>query len=376
MAERHWVGGTESWNGTAGSKWSLTAGGAGGEAEPTAADDVFFDAASGAVTVTVVTTTGVCRSLDFTGFTGTFNNVRQVNIGDATVGNTTLGSGMTYITTSGTLQFVSTASTNLITSNGITFGSRLTFGSDAGAGGAWKIQDALTIGTFSGRYLAMFGGTLDTNGMSVTVSHMTGNDLGAAWTLTLGASQVTISGNGVSPPNVWDWSSANASSVLNAGTSTILLSDTGNTAHGFHGGGRTYNNVNVSGGGTGVVSFIGANTFANFPQITDGTKSIRFTAATTQTYTGGTSFGNGANLITIDSNIAGTAATLSKASGTVECTSISLKDSTAAGGALWYAGPTPPSVDVSGNTGWTFSAVPIAGGGNGVQQNALLLGVG
>ena len=377
MANRYWVGGTDSWNGTALLKWSETSGGVGGAAEPTAADDVFFDSNSGTGTVTVVTTTGKCRSLNFTGFTGTFNNVRQVDIGDTTAGNIVLGSGMTYAGTSGTLQLVSTASGNLITSNGVTFGSTLTFGTDSGTGGTWEFQDAVTItGSPVERKIRLFGGLLDTNGQSVTTPVLESADLGGISKLTLGASTVTITGTGAAVTNVWDWSSANVGSVLNADTSTILISNTGSTNHDFHGGGRTYNLVNVSGGGTGVVSFIGANTFANLPQITGGTKSIRFTASTTQTYTGGTSFGNGSNLITIDSNIAGTAATLSKASGIVECTSISLKDSTATGGAQWYAGPTPPSVDVSGNTGWIFSAVPVASGGAGVQQNALLLGVG
>jgi len=47
MADRYWVGGTNNWNGTAGTKWALTSGGAGGQAEPTSADDVYFDAAPG-----------------------------------------------------------------------------------------------------------------------------------------------------------------------------------------------------------------------------------------------------------------------------------------------------------------------------------------
>ena len=45
MADRYWVGGTAAWDGTAGTKWALTSGGAGGQAIPTSADDVFFDAA-------------------------------------------------------------------------------------------------------------------------------------------------------------------------------------------------------------------------------------------------------------------------------------------------------------------------------------------
>ena len=72
MANRYWVGGTANWDATAGTKWATTSGGAGGAAVPTSADDVFFDAASGAVTCTL--TGGYfasCLSLTCTGFTGT-----------------------------------------------------------------------------------------------------------------------------------------------------------------------------------------------------------------------------------------------------------------------------------------------------------------
>lgn len=68
MANRYWVGGAGSWTNTA--KWSTTSGGAGGASIPTSADDVFFDANSGGGNITI-STTGTCRNLDTTGFTGT-----------------------------------------------------------------------------------------------------------------------------------------------------------------------------------------------------------------------------------------------------------------------------------------------------------------
>ena len=35
MAARYWVGGTDNWNATVGTKWATTSGGAGGAAVPT-----------------------------------------------------------------------------------------------------------------------------------------------------------------------------------------------------------------------------------------------------------------------------------------------------------------------------------------------------
>lgn len=74
MAARYWVGGTATWDGTAGSKWALTSGGAGGQAVPTSADTVFFDANSGANTITLGVSPTVV-SVTMTGFTGTFDGV-------------------------------------------------------------------------------------------------------------------------------------------------------------------------------------------------------------------------------------------------------------------------------------------------------------
>jgi hypothetical protein len=60
MALRYWVGGTNTWNATVGTKWALTSGGVGGQAAPVATDDVFFDAKPApnwiALTVTTLTT--------------------------------------------------------------------------------------------------------------------------------------------------------------------------------------------------------------------------------------------------------------------------------------------------------------------------------
>jgi hypothetical protein len=67
------------------------------------------------------------------------------------------------------------------------------------------------------------------------------------------------------------------------------------------------------------------------------------------------------NVITINSSTAGTQATLSKASGTVSCDYLSLKDSDATGGAEWHAGVN--STVVSNVTGWldiSANSLPVA----------------
>lgn len=71
MAARYWVGGTDTWDATVGTKWALTDGGAGGQTVPGSADTVFFTALSGAVTCTWSATSPTVVSITCTGFTGT-----------------------------------------------------------------------------------------------------------------------------------------------------------------------------------------------------------------------------------------------------------------------------------------------------------------
>ena len=140
MADRYWVGGTAAWDATAGTKWALTSGGAGGEAIPTTADNVYFDANSGAVTVTVTASVN-CLNLDFTGFVGTFNQSGgNVNCS----GNLTLAAGMTYTSTAYNLYMkATTGSPRTITSNGKTIG--VNFEINAGPGITFQLADNLAL---------------------------------------------------------------------------------------------------------------------------------------------------------------------------------------------------------------------------------------
>ncbi len=66
MADRYWVGGTGTWNGTNTANWSASSGGSGGASVPTSADNVFFDNASDSgadYTVTISTAQPNCANL-------------------------------------------------------------------------------------------------------------------------------------------------------------------------------------------------------------------------------------------------------------------------------------------------------------------------
>lgn len=242
MADRYWVGGTNSWNGTAGSKWATTSGGAGGAAEPTSADDVYFDVNSGAVTVTVNTVTPNCRSLSFTSpsgaFTGTFTGGTNINI----YGSFTLVSGMTY-TSVGTLQFVSTSAGNTITSAGKTLAS-LTFD---GIGGTWILQDNLTAN--SAYPTNLINGALDLNNKTLSIGFIVSNNANVR-SIAFGTGKIILTNN-----NTVIWGFQNATNFTYTGTPTVECSYTGSAGnrtfrHGTGGGGTEANapDINITGG--------------------------------------------------------------------------------------------------------------------------------
>ena len=134
MADRYWVGAPgDVWDSNTGTKWSATSGGAGGASPPTFADDVFFDAASGARQVFFSSVS--CNNLTFTGFTGTIE-AQFSNNSLSIYGNLVLGAtmGTSPVSTvpfgknrTSSCDFVGGTTQN-ITSNGIPFSFAGTFG--------------------------------------------------------------------------------------------------------------------------------------------------------------------------------------------------------------------------------------------------------
>jgi hypothetical protein len=227
---RYWVGGTASWDGTAGAKWATVSGGAGGAAEPTATDDVFFDGASGAVVVTVATSARPCRNLDFTGFTGTFTGTLGLDIS----GSLTMAAAATMtFSYTGPISFLATAA-KTITSHGYVFGSTFLFN---GAAGTWTLQDAFTTTDV----VTHSRGTWNTNSKTTTVAGLIlGSALTHTWALGNSLFEVTTSA-GISTV------SSTGLTVTTGGSSRIKFS--GVTAPTiFQAGGFTFDDLEFSGG--------------------------------------------------------------------------------------------------------------------------------
>jgi hypothetical protein len=238
MASRYWVGGTAAWDGTAGTKWALTSGGAGGQAVPTSADDVFFTNLSTG-TCTISTGNTGAKSIDCTGHTGTIAGTAAISV----AGSVTLVAGQTF-TYSGTLTLTATGT---LTTGGKTIGPVTvdTVGGTVTLGGALTSSGAVTItnGTF----------TTSASNYAVTATILSSSNANTR-TITLNGSTVTLSGFGTP----LDFTTATGL-TFTAGTSSIVC--TGGIAY-FSGGGKTFNNVSLTNIAVSDGQIRGANTFA------------------------------------------------------------------------------------------------------------------
>ena len=335
MANRYWVGGATNWDGTAGTKWATTSGGAGGASVPTSSDDVFFDANSGTGNVSVSANV-VCKNLDFTGYTGEFG--AGGGGGDVDFyGNLTFGTGMTQ-SLGGVYKNQATSGTQNITSNGKSIIGGLQI---AGVGCNTVLLDDLSVtaGSFQ-----VINGTFNANNFNVTCESFNSSNSNTR-TLTMGSGTWEITGIST----VWDLTTI-TNLTLNENTSTIKLTNTSSNAKTFIGGGETYYNFWNATTNSGIVTIVGANTFNDF-KINAGRTQF-FTAGTTTTVTSLTAIGAIGNLITITSATSATH-TISKASGTGNVQYCEISYSTATGGATFNA---INSTDSGNNTGWNFLA--------------------
>jgi hypothetical protein len=335
--DNYWVSGTGNWNDS--TKWKLSNHSTAGRV-PLPQDGVRFDASSftaGSQTVTL-NMARAGKSIDWTGVTNTpawAKTTASTIYGSVTLVSGMTNSGTTAITMGGRGAFT-------FTSAGQTWTNPLTI---AMIGGSLALQDNFNSSATS----TLTNGTLDANNFNVTVPAV--SITGASTrTLTMGSGIWTATSTG----NVWD-ATATTSLTMNSNTSTIVIPNTTATAKNFIGGWLTYNNTTFSGDNI-IVG--GSNTFNTIAVNTAGlTNGLKLTSGSTQTISNLTTNGFALNLAKLVASTTGSAATLSKSSGTVSVDYMSIQDITATGGASWHAGTN--STNVSGNTGWSFISTTV-----------------
>jgi len=326
MANRYWVGGTAAWDGTAGTKWAATSGGAGGETVPTTADDVFFDASSTG-TVTISTGNTGAKSINCTGFTGTIAGTADITV----AGSVTLVAAMTW-THSGIKTFTGTGTL-------ITAGKQFRNVVIDGTGITVTLGDALDVGNST---VTVTRGSFNTADYNLTaVSLLSNNNI--TRTITLGSSTVTLSNT------ISFLDSTNL--TFNANTSQINFT---NNDFAFNAGSQTYYNVSFTSTSAGTRTLTGANTFNNFT-LTAPSAGLAVLSVNSNQTVNGTFSCAGATALRrtfIRSNIPDTTRTITAAAVSADDCDF---ESIAIAGAASPIAPTRAG-DCGGNSGITFPA--------------------
>lgn len=331
MAVLYWVGSGGNWSNPA--NWSSSSGGSGGAGVPTSADDAYFDNNAGLSGTVTLTADANCKSFQALGpylnldCQGSF----AVNVaGDLrpyrlTVLNPPAGY-VFNITANSTISSYGYDVVGLLVSAGV-----LVLATDFVCSGTLQVQGSASF---------------DTAGYNLTLGAFKTGGFGPV--VTLNASTIEITSAGLA----WDF----ASGTLSAGTSTIKFTNASAAARTFNGGSKTYYNVWFAGAYSGTLDVNGSNVFNEFKS-DPGAHTIRIAAGSTQTVNTFTLGGTGAAAkTTLKSQSDGTPWNVSKASGSVSCDWLDLRDSHASGGASFTA---TNSTDSGGNTGWTITTPPF-----------------
>ena len=294
----------------------------------------------------------IVRNLNFTGYSGSSGFYS----GGFIYGNLTLSPTQTISGAGGNTTFASTSGTKTITTNGVTIDRGLVFD---GIGGAWSLQDALTLGT---RTIQFYAGTLTTNSYAVSVGKFGGSTATGNRTLNLGSSSFTCLGSSTSTAS-WQVEDSGFSYTINAGTSTIFMSEpfTGTSTQNFIGGGKTYYNVVYT--TTQPGGFVQGNNTFNSISNTAQPLTLSFEAGSIQTVNNFNVSGTAGNLVTLNSLTPGSQFTLAKNTGSKVLVSyVSITDSAATPAGYWFSPTSQGNVDGGNNTGWNFGATGATSG--------------
>jgi len=347
----YWVGGSGNWSDP--NHWALSSGGSIPNCPPNFQDDVFFDqnSFSAAGQTVTINTDASCRDMSW-------SNVNNPILAGPSSNTTRIYGSLTFaptmtMTYNGEVYFEATSPGKTITMSGKSFSQYVYFN---GAGGGWTFQDNFQ----NNSWVHLVKGTVNTNNNNITVGafYASSNN---PMTLNLGSSLITITGS------TWAWWVNNTSFVLNAGTSRIRLSSSGSpdiryannlTFYDveFTAANTTASIISSNNAAFNSVTFLGNGTINgshNYQTLTlSAGKLYQFQANSTQTVVNINANGSCTSLLSMQSLTAGTRATISKSTGTVNIDYVQLKDMAASGGAIFNANN---AINLGNNTGWNIT---------------------
>lgn len=298
--------------------------------------------------IVAVGTNNQIHNLDFTGFTGSFSNNAKTIFGNLTLGS----SPFTMTDGSNTTTFGATSGTQVITSNGITFGGPIT---QSGAGGTVQFADNFIMP--SSRAYTHSHGTLDINAKTASFGTYLCSFVNTRSLISTGASgtiEITTASSGTA------FSTAVTTGLtVGSGINIIFRANTSNVRV-FTGGGLAFGSLTFVNTSVGGLDFVGSNSFTDFIYTGSVSQTFRFTASSTNTFADWHVNGTASNLVTLNSTTTTDANLVYSGGSRVSADYLNIQNIDATPGTLtWYAGAN--SVDnqsSSGGTGWVFTVPP------------------
>lgn len=341
VGDRYWVGGTATWDATAGSKWALSSGGTGGASVPTSAENVKFDSnSSGTCTLS---SSSVCKDIDCTGFTGTISHPVSTDLN--VYGSLKFDSGMTYTIASGTsaINFNATTTGHTVDCGGKNLGNVFFLGN----GGGWTLAAQLLV---SSNTITITRGTFDTANYNIFAGSISSNNTNVR-SISFGSSTLTLTGQS---PLIF---AVATNLTLDAGTSTLNTTNNNSVTLNLPSIGLTlYDWIVGSRGTTTTISGTG-NSFRNITMtLTSSSPASELILAGNLTVTGTLSVSGNSEVkrIIIRSSALHTPRTITAAA--ISFAHVDLRDITGAGAANWdISAITGLSGDCGGNSGITFT---------------------
>lgn len=304
--------GAQNWSG---SNWLGTT-----NRVPLPQDDVILPALSVGTTLTEdMPRQG--RNIDRSAFNRTFQG--SSGIQTTIFGNETFGASNTF--NSPTTHNYQGRGAQTITTNGKGLTTTYVV---AAFGGSYTLQDGFSnTGT-----LTLLNGTLALGSNDLSNANFTSSGAGAH--AITGSGNLIITNVAGTPFNV------SGNSLTTSGfTGTIKLTGNVSLTLTFAGNSLSWPVLFWSSPtATGTLIITGANTFADIQTDPSTARTIQFPASTTQTLGAFSARGSAGHVLSLTSSIGGTKATLSKPSGLVNIDYMNITDSSAVGGAAWFAG--------------------------------------
>jgi len=349
-----WVGGSGEWSDT--THWSYTSGGPGGACIPRPIDNVWFDANSFAPNDSVLIANHDAECLNMR-WVNIPSGVKLTKTADLYIyGSVWLHQNLTWDGAASITRFVSDLPGETITSDGVVLNGPVHFDGD----GEWILLDNFHV---DGNGVEHVSGTWNTNSMTVLVYNYL-SPYGNTRTLNMGSSHFMIASD---MDQAWLLTGTNF--TLNAGTSTIDFISPGggilnNASQGFNfhhvifSSPEGHSTLDTDANNFHTLTFnsngiIKGNNTIDTLNFTKG-KDYSLAPSTTQIITDHlNSIGGCDGYILLHTEEKEYPASISKATGTVNCEFMIIWDIHATGGATFNANN---SVDIGGNMGWTFTS--------------------